>query len=192
MKTVFKTILTVSLIAISSFALAQDVIITKEDFNQFDCVKTPILEDVRMNGNIIYYKNKPVKNQDLREILQKTYNPSYEKFVSGTKATKAGQALLITGAAVGITGMLLGGGNVNAAGDDAIVAVGIAMCIIGTSEIITSIPLLSVGYSKKSRAKREFVRHCLTFQPEKTEKQLDYPRFDFNVKSNGVGLAWTF
>ena len=246
MKTALKTILTGCLIAIGSFALAQDVIITKDSkkidakvievnvdnikyknfddqdglvytipknevisilyqngtifanstgnssVNQYDCVKSPILEDVRMDGNTIYYKNKLAGKRDMMEILQKTYYPSYKKYVSGSRAVTAAGGLFITGAAIGIGGMLVGGGgNVNGDGD-VTVAVGIVMLIVGSAEIITSIPLAAVGYAKKSKAKREFIRHCLTFQPEKTEKQLDLPHLDFNVKSNGVGLAWTF
>ena len=163
-----------------------------------DCVNNSVLVNVWAEGDVIHYHDRRAGNRDIKEILQKTYYPSYRKFVSGDRAVHAGVVLLITGSVLAIGGIVLieNSGYYDEGGsgqDEDMLIAGVTMCILGGAEIITSIPLMAAGNAKRKRAKREFIINCMSLQPEeKTEKRLEAPHLDFTVKNNELGLAWTF
>lgn len=117
---------------------------------------------------------------------------AYHQYQKGHKMTKAGWSLLGIGAACMLTGGICWGASgspgiksfENGGYDDDFKA-GFCLLIIGTAPLFSSIPLLSVGYSKKNNAYKLYNESCA---PKKTAA------VTLNLQSsrNGIGLALCF
>lgn len=116
--------------------------------------------------------------------------PAYNEFQKGHKLTIAGWSTFGAGGCLALTGSIILGclGNKwgGSFGNEALGISGLVFLGVGTIAIISSIPLLSVGYSKKHNAYNKYNEYCA---PE-VNKQY----FTLNLQSsqNGLGLALQF
>ena len=171
-----------------------------QDGPVYTLLKSEIASIVYQNGQVDTFaseSSKPVvPNQTPRQTTannrtqiessgnlltdMQTYSPAlYSQYKSGKKSQTIGWILLGGG-----TGMVIGG-IACFADEFPLEALGATFLLVGTSCLVTSVPMLIIGGSKKSRAVGAFGR-----QYQLTQSVT--PHFQMNVYTNRVGLAYVF
>lgn len=113
---------------------------------------------------------------------------AYHQYQKGHKMTKAGWILFGIGVPCALAGGIcwaVSGSGLDVLGIYDDVTAGFSLLIIGAAPLFSSIPLLSVGYSKKNNAYKLYNESCA---PKKTAS------VTLNLQSsrNGLGLALCF
>lgn len=113
--------------------------------------------------------------------------PAYQQFTKGEKLTKAGWYLFGIGGTSTVLGIILfGTGDYSWRMDRPQQGVGFGLMILGTPALLTSVPLLSVGYYKKNNAYKKYNEYCSS---NKTESAVT---LNLQASSSGLGFALHF
>ncbi len=154
----------------------------------YDLYGTP---DVTRVGETLYYNGSRISLRDYKGLLRNTSPEAYYQFNKGKSLTDGGWSTFVIG---NLMVWVVGGHLFGLMGcyhydddyyhyDDAMLISGIVMSTVGGALMLSSIPMLAVGYTKRHRSV-DLYNEALYSQPDIT--------YNITAGENGIGFAINF